>query len=304
MPSRSARFLDFWRTAFDGRVRIGMAIFIGTFTVAQILRDVVLAPEYRNWFLLQYVPAWPWYIWTMLGLVGLLVLTLESGFRRHETAIANYRHRYKERRKEQKSAHRAQLVDIKLERVADQNKVAALAAPLPKISLRVLESFVLKPLQEHQIKCFLYVSLHNTVETRCANLRDYSLTLNISGQDYTTSNLIELDDYYLSTFDEVEVYGEVYGDPGEEYQERYTEEVERRQETLTDIRHREVLNSNVESLSMAGLVFTRTGCLLGRLKRLNCLKPKRPFMTRTASLLTLFGKTTSNEYCYQLQSNP
>jgi hypothetical protein len=109
---------SYWKASFQHRVRAVMGITISAFTLLLILRDVILDPKYRDWFLLKYIPNLPWYWWALIGLTALFLLALEGAYavqrdehlkllKRHKARIREIKEKYKT---DQIHAHTKQLV--------------------------------------------------------------------------------------------------------------------------------------------------------------------------------------------------
>jgi hypothetical protein len=115
MANWLTRRVSFWHGAFRSKVRAGMGLFVAAFTVLMIVRDAILDPKHKDWFLLKYAPDWPWQAWLIIGLCTLLLLTLESGFSKNRADKRAFFSKHKERLSALKTAHQLELGNARLE---------------------------------------------------------------------------------------------------------------------------------------------------------------------------------------------
>ena len=80
---------------YFGKVRVGVALFITATTIMLSIRDLFIAPEHRAFWLLKYVPQWSWQAWMLIGLVGLLLLTLEGSYSKFQRDQIRFRGAYR-----------------------------------------------------------------------------------------------------------------------------------------------------------------------------------------------------------------
>ena len=66
--------LQFFKDAFARPMVtiVGGVIFL--LTLAVTIRDGILPPEYQQWRVLEILPHWPWYTWTIVVLTFLLIV--------------------------------------------------------------------------------------------------------------------------------------------------------------------------------------------------------------------------------------
>jgi hypothetical protein len=124
MANWLTRRASFWKQAFYSKVRAAMGIFITAFTLLLIIRDGIVDPSNRDWFLLKFIPNLPWYWWLVIGTVLLLFLMLEGAYDVHNKGIAGFQKRYRARLKEYRKEFNSQLASAGVQ--------ALLAEKLPR----------------------------------------------------------------------------------------------------------------------------------------------------------------------------
>lgn len=129
MPNPLTKRLAFWTDIYYSKVRVGAAAFIASSTVVLCIRDLFLAPENKDFSLFKYIPQWRWYTWVIVGLVGLLFLTLESSYRKSQTDRVKVRTRYKEWLKTAERRHTDDLITRGLAQLQSKPIGKAIAAP-------------------------------------------------------------------------------------------------------------------------------------------------------------------------------
>lgn len=104
MANFLTRRLYFWKQAFYSKVMAAVSILITAFTILLIIRDGVVDPKNRDWFLLKFVPNLPWYWWLVIGVLCLLFLALEGAYDVHKSENAKLlsKHRQRVRQLEEK----------------------------------------------------------------------------------------------------------------------------------------------------------------------------------------------------------
>jgi hypothetical protein len=117
------RFL-FWKSGIVHPLKvIAVGIVVLILPAIGIVRDVVLPPESRNWYLLKYVPNWSWHWWVICILVGLVIFLEETNYRAHRTGLRLQRQKQIERVARIRTRHTQQLTDARLETlVTDKTK--------------------------------------------------------------------------------------------------------------------------------------------------------------------------------------
>ena len=81
--------LQFFKDAFARPIVTIVGGIIFLLTLAVTIRDGMLPPEYQQWRVLEILPHWPWYTWTIAVLTFLLIVVLEGSFRTHQERIRN-----------------------------------------------------------------------------------------------------------------------------------------------------------------------------------------------------------------------
>lgn len=117
-----------------------MGITVSAFTILLILRDAVLDPKYRDWFLLKYIPNWPWYVWTIIGVTALSLLALEGAYGVHKTELATFKKRYKTRVTTLKKDYREGIASARIEAILG----ATLTKPQPEEQALLIEQPLLE----------------------------------------------------------------------------------------------------------------------------------------------------------------
>jgi hypothetical protein len=115
MPNPLAKRLTFWKDIYFGWVRVGVALFITVSTVVLALRDLFVAPEHKDFSFFKYIPQWPWYVWLIAGLTGLLLLTLESSYNKSQRDRVVIRGHLRTRLKERDERHKADLLSAQFQ---------------------------------------------------------------------------------------------------------------------------------------------------------------------------------------------
>jgi hypothetical protein len=93
--SNSINRRTFWKSGLVHPLKVAIVTLLALILPAiGIVRDVVLSPENRDRYLLQYIPNWSWYWWVILILVALLVLLEETSFRAHRIGQLNLQEHY------------------------------------------------------------------------------------------------------------------------------------------------------------------------------------------------------------------
>jgi hypothetical protein len=125
MANCFTRRLAFWTGAFEGWVRKTMGIFVAFFTLALIVRDGVLNPQYRDQFLLRYIPELPWHWWLVAGTLCFLLLAMEGAYRFHGSTKSRLFHKHRERVKEVRADHQMREIQANAARLIEADCLAA-----------------------------------------------------------------------------------------------------------------------------------------------------------------------------------
>ena len=110
MPNPLTKRLVFWKDIYYGWTRKGLAAFITFATIVLILRDLFVSPQHKDFSFFRYIPQWPWYAWLIAGLVGLLLLTLESSYNQSQRDRLASRAHLRTRLKDRDNRHKTELL--------------------------------------------------------------------------------------------------------------------------------------------------------------------------------------------------
>jgi hypothetical protein len=107
--------IAFWRSGIVKPLKvIAVAILLLILPAIGIIRDVVLAPENRNWYLLKYIPNWPWYWWVVGILIGLLIFLEETNYRANKASLREQKLKHIERMARSRERHQAELTNARI----------------------------------------------------------------------------------------------------------------------------------------------------------------------------------------------
>jgi hypothetical protein len=115
VPNPLAKRIAFWKDIYYGWTRKGVASFITISTVVLVFRDLFVAPAHKDFSFFKYIPQWPWYSWLIVGLIGLLLLTLESSYNKSQRDRMAIRGHLRTRLKDRDARHKADLLSAQVQ---------------------------------------------------------------------------------------------------------------------------------------------------------------------------------------------
>jgi hypothetical protein len=154
MSNFLTRRLNFWTSAFYNKLRAAVAIMIAILSAITVVRDTLLNPQYRNWFLLKYLPTWAWYWWIIALLGSLLLLTLEGTFQVYQRDRSRILGRHKARVSEIRRDYQRKLTNAHLEElITGKNSVKEKQVTVTAEERRLFGSYALadEPQEESQV---------------------------------------------------------------------------------------------------------------------------------------------------------